>query len=308
MPGRSSRAALPAGSEPLLISFKSFTRVLFLAAGIVLSAGLSAGTVSGEARLIGQSEEVAGRVFARGLSGEKREIQGPGDPVYAGDGIQTSSNGFLVLRLLDETVFTVGPGSELVLDTFVYDPDSGEGILQASVWKGFFRFITGRIVKNRAENMTVQMAAGSIGVRGTRVAGEVKRKESWVVLERPENDAGSKSRVVVSESVDGRVFETHLTDFGFGTKVRKGKPPGPAFPVSPEDYSRLQSKLMPPLADDPDSNLSPFAVYDKVKQGVRSLGGRSAPDARDLTGGDTHPPKPPDKTSGDHDHSSYHSH
>ena len=49
--------------------------------------------------------------------------------------------------LVDGSTFTVGPGSDLVIDKFVYDPKTGTGQIAASFSKGVMRFVGGKISK-----------------------------------------------------------------------------------------------------------------------------------------------------------------
>ena len=59
-----------------------------------------------------------------------------GKSVVYDERIDTSSSGVVQVLLLDGSTFTVGPGSSLVIDKFVYDPKSGKGSLVASFSKG----------------------------------------------------------------------------------------------------------------------------------------------------------------------------
>jgi hypothetical protein len=77
------------------------------------------------------------------------------------------------ILLLDQTVFTIGPESELVIDEFVYDPKTNAGKLSAEITKGVFRFVSGKIAHEKPEDMNVKLPAGTLGVRGTMVAGRV---------------------------------------------------------------------------------------------------------------------------------------
>ena len=45
--------------------------------------------------------------------------------------VTTKADSRLQVMLLDETVFTVGPESDMVLDEFVYDPSTNAGKITA---------------------------------------------------------------------------------------------------------------------------------------------------------------------------------
>ena len=60
---------------------------------------------------------------------------------------------------------SVGPNANMVIDQFVYDPNAGTGKLAASVSRGIFRFVGGKISKQ--ENaVTMRTPAATIGIRG----------------------------------------------------------------------------------------------------------------------------------------------
>jgi hypothetical protein len=88
-------------------------------------------------------------------------------PVSSGTRIVTGSNGHIQLLLLDETVFTIGPNGNMVIDEFVYDPDTSVHKVSARVTKGVFRWVTGKVARENLGNMKVTLPVGTIGIRGT---------------------------------------------------------------------------------------------------------------------------------------------
>ena len=132
-----------------------------------MQAGVAA-AVRGEVRLVAFTPEgpaadanAVGRVIASG------------DRIFLGDKIETGASAGLQIMLLDETIFTIGPNAAMTIDTFVYDPTTDAGELTASIVKGAFRFVSGRIAKNNPSDMNVKLPVATIGIRGTAVAGEV---------------------------------------------------------------------------------------------------------------------------------------
>ena len=71
-----------------------------------------------------------------------------GKSVVYDERIDTSGSGVVQVLLLDGSTFTVGPGSSLVIDKFVYNPSTGRGELVASFSKGALRFVGGKLSKN----------------------------------------------------------------------------------------------------------------------------------------------------------------
>lgn len=84
-----------------------------------------------------------------------------------GDTMMTGPTGRVQILLPDETIFTLGPNSEMDIDDFIYDPMNGKNVLSATVIKGLFHFVTGKVQDHR--DLNVKVAVGSLGVRGTDI-------------------------------------------------------------------------------------------------------------------------------------------
>lgn len=115
---------------------------------------------------------------------EVGRIAGIGDPIYLDDEIITGPDTSLQILLKDQTVFTIGPNAVLVFDEFIYDPQSNEpGSLSASVKKGAFKFVSGKISKKSPKAMILKLPNATASIRGTTVAGRVQEDgESDVIL------------------------------------------------------------------------------------------------------------------------------
>ncbi|MFV1851007.1 MAG: FecR domain-containing protein [Thalassospira sp.] len=117
--------------------------------------------------MAGVSAAVTGNVQLAKASGEVGVLVESGMPVYLGDRITTSPNSGMQILLLDETVFTIGPDSDIAIDEFVYDPATGDGRIVADMARGVMRFVTGKIPLNNPSSMDINLPVGSIGIRGT---------------------------------------------------------------------------------------------------------------------------------------------
>ena len=101
-------------------------------------------------------------------------IAGVGEPIYLNDEISTPEGASLQVLLRDQTVFSIGPNSTLVFDEFIFDPTSADELaLSASVTKGTFKFISGKISKLKPGAMTLKLPNATASVRGTSVVGRV---------------------------------------------------------------------------------------------------------------------------------------
>ena len=84
--------------------------------------------------------------------------------LFENERIQTDDRGVTQILFRDGTHLTVGPNSDLVIDRFVYDPDTSAGELAAELGRGVLRFVGGQISKRGRAAITTPVAV--IGVRG----------------------------------------------------------------------------------------------------------------------------------------------
>src|SRR5205823_13044929 len=76
-----------------------------------------------------------------------------------------STGGQTQILFLDQSAMTVGPNSDVTIDQFVYDPNTGAGQLAMSATQGVLRFVGGKLSKN--ENaVKLVTPSGSVSVRG----------------------------------------------------------------------------------------------------------------------------------------------
>lgn len=220
-------------------------KLFSIAVGLALAAAQSAlaqGTVP-TLTPVGAAGAVAGRVTALAPASDAvGRVLSSGKTVYSRDTITTSPQGRLQIMLVDETVFTIGPDSEMLIDEFVYDPFTGSGKVAAEVTKGVFRFVTGKIARKRPSAMKVKLPNGTIGIRGTIVAGKINADESILVaLLGPgvENSAGERPGSVDVVNA-GRTVS--LVQTGFAALIRPGQAPTPPFRLTPEQIRELELK------------------------------------------------------------------
>lgn len=129
---------------------------------------------------IGAAAAYRGGVFIITPGGNKFPIQ-QGTPIQANAHIMTGPDGRLQVLLADETTFTLGPNSDMVLDEFVYDPKTNAGKITANLSRGTFRFVTGKMAHQDPAGIRVKLAVGDLGFRGTDVESEVSPDGSGYV-------------------------------------------------------------------------------------------------------------------------------
>jgi hypothetical protein len=111
---------------------------------------------------IGSAVTVVNLVTAK-LEQDQRELA-KGDDVRQQELIEVASDGRSELVLRDKTKLALGPGSRLLLDQFVYDPDISGGAIVLDLARGAFRFITGVAAKPA---YVIRTPTASITVRGS---------------------------------------------------------------------------------------------------------------------------------------------
>ena len=93
-----------------------------------------------------------------------------GVTVYASDSLRTGNDGRVGVTLADDTQVSIGPRSEVRLDSFVYEPTQGQLGLVLQFIRGTAAYVSGRIAKLAPDAVRLETPAAIVGVRGTTVA------------------------------------------------------------------------------------------------------------------------------------------
>jgi len=154
------------------------------------------------------------------------------DEVFQQELIQTSSTSATEFIFLDETILTIGPESELVLDEMVFNPQMTKGKVVVTALKGLFTFVSGSLP---SDSYQIRTPTATIGVRGTKFNLFVARNGvSYVVL---------RSGALTVKNLRGdakRISKINSTTTVF---TEKAQPTSPV-PASPE-----LEKLFTPLSN-----------------------------------------------------------
>ena len=128
-------------------------------------------------------------------SGEKSVLE-KGSSVEFKDNVRTG-DGDVGIKFVDETNVAVSPHSSLVIDEFIYDPNSRSGSkLVMNVALGTVRYASGNIAKLNRQNVDIRTPTARIGVRGTAFSMTV--------------DEIGKSLVILLPNADGTVGEIEV--------------------------------------------------------------------------------------------------
>ena len=178
--------------------------------------------------------------------GQIGRIASSGQPIFMKDEVKTDAGGHLQILLLDETVFTIGPNSSITIDEFVYDPKSHGGEIRASIAKGVFRYVSGKIAAKNSKSVSMKLPTSTIGFRGTIVGGAVgDGGQGLVALLGPgdNNDAGVQNG---SFSIDGQGGDHQdVNRTGFGVEVGANGGLSGVFQLSDSQLNGLTSGLSP---------------------------------------------------------------
>jgi hypothetical protein len=134
----------------------------------------------GVAEKVGVAAAVNPDAFSS-LAGKPQSQLNIGKSIFYNERINTTGSGLVQVLLVDGSTFTVGPGSDLVIDRFVYDPKKGTGQITASFSKGVMRFVGGKISKNEG-GVRVDTPAGTLAVRGGITYGQFISPKNYAFL------------------------------------------------------------------------------------------------------------------------------
>jgi hypothetical protein len=90
-----------------------------------------------------------------------------GQIVLESDGLRTGADGALGVTLKDDTRVSLGPASEVRLESFLYEPSAGRLGLALRFIRGITAYVSGRIAKLAPDSIRLQTPAAIVGVRGT---------------------------------------------------------------------------------------------------------------------------------------------
>ncbi len=121
---------------------------------------------------VGAVEEVQGKATVTRADGVVEDIV-IGTPIYQGDIIQTDAGGAVNIVFIDETSMAVSQNARLAVDQYTFDPSTESGTTNFSVLRGLFVFTSGLIGRDDPDDVKIETPVGSIGIRGTIIAGEI---------------------------------------------------------------------------------------------------------------------------------------
>ena len=107
--------------------------------------------------------------------GTARLPAAPGLQLNPGDRLVTGKDGRISLSFIDNTRFSVGPNSRILVNEFAYDRTRQQGTFLTQVDRGSLAIVSGHIAKSGRDAMKVRTPNSLLGVRGTRFIVEVSK-------------------------------------------------------------------------------------------------------------------------------------
>ena len=133
-----------------------------------------------DASPIGAIQEITGTATITRANGVTEPL-GLGTHIFQGDIIETDELGAVNIMFIDETTFAISEDARLSIDEYVFDPATQSGTTNFSILKGVFVFTSGLIGREDPDDVMINTPSGSIGIRGTIIAGDVDQGEVTVI-------------------------------------------------------------------------------------------------------------------------------
>jgi len=148
------------------------------------------------------------------------------EEVFSYDIIKTGK-GKTAIEFIDMTRVDVTEHSKLIIDEFVYDPNTKTGKLSLKAGLGTIRYASGQIAKSNPTNVKIKTPTATIGVRGTDFSMTVDELGSSTIILLPSCDTAGNCYVgeISVESDAGQVilnqaFQATVVDTLVGSPMK----------------------------------------------------------------------------------------
>ncbi len=135
-------------------------------------------SIGGEISVANSSAQVA---IVKNVSGSATVVrQGQtitatnGMEIWENDTLRTGRNGSIAIVFTDDTFLSLGPGSILIIDEFVFAPKQGKFSIVVRMLKGTAAYLSGLISKLSPDSAHFKTPTASIGIRGTKFVARVE--------------------------------------------------------------------------------------------------------------------------------------
>ena len=128
-------------------------------------------------------------------------------PIEQYDTVKTG-NGKVGILFVDDTRVDVTQHSKLIIDEFVYDPNTKKGKLNLSAKLGTIKYASGQIAKTSRQDIIITTPTATIGVRGTDFSMTIDELGGSTIILLPSCDINGNCLVgeISVESAAGQVI------------------------------------------------------------------------------------------------------
>src|SRR6056300_1044387 len=109
--------------------------------------------------------------------------------------------GRISIQFVDDTRVDITENSKLVIDEFVYDPNTKTGAVSLKAGFGTVRYASGQIAKNSRQNVKISTPTAVVGVRGTDFSLTVDETGSSTIILLPSCTIIANERVCVTGEI-----------------------------------------------------------------------------------------------------------
>jgi hypothetical protein len=148
----------------VVFSVMTFLLLSLIEGGAPLFASQKIATVqkvSGTATVVRQGQTISATV---------------GLEIWESDTLRTGPNGSMGVVFNDDTLLSLGPGSVLVVDKFLFAPRQGKFSIVLRMIKGTAVYLSGLISRLAPESAYFETPTASIGIRGTKFVVKVEEE------------------------------------------------------------------------------------------------------------------------------------
>jgi hypothetical protein len=135
-----------------------------IAAGLA-ALGLLASAAAADSVGVGAMAEVQRSVYGAPPQGSQA-VKRQGDAVVFQETLETADDSAALVRFIDDSTLALGAKSKVLIDSFVFDPQKGEGNALIRISVGTLRFVTGGMPKGKT---TIKTPTATLVLRGTDV-------------------------------------------------------------------------------------------------------------------------------------------
>jgi len=114
---------------------------------------------------VGSIKNIEGQAWI--IRGEEQILGKAGARLMVNDTMKTGIDGAMGIILRDDTIISMGPGSQMVLAEFVFQPEQKHLGMLTKFLKGTFTYISGAMAKIDPESVKIETPEGMVAIRGT---------------------------------------------------------------------------------------------------------------------------------------------